>query len=128
MESRVQPVILSDMGWMNSPTLRLTLSENVLYLSQDCTVRCVSSCPSLCTVRVHTLVAIAVVVNSRWEVWTLPLFTFMRRGSFLVLLWLGVPFAGFTTFSFVFVLADVGGGKFCDLAFCHHVFPWQLTA
>lgn len=77
-ESRVQSIILSDMGWMNSPILRLTLSENVLCLSQDCTVRCVSGCPSLCTVRVHRLLVIVVVVNSCWEVWALPLFKFMR--------------------------------------------------
>lgn len=46
----------------------------------------------------------------------------MGLASFLVLLCLGVIFAGFYYFSLGFILVGIRGGKFCDLTLCHHVF------
>lgn len=70
------------------------------------------------------MVVIVVVVNSHLE--GLGSTTFQIHGTrlaaFLVLLWLGVLFAGFYYFSFVFILVGTGGGKFWGLTLCHHVF------
>lgn len=115
---------------MNSPALVFTLSGKFSPLSHDYTVRCVSNCPSHCSFRIHRRVVIVVVVSSHLECLGFNTFQICGMGlaSFLILLCLGVLFAGFCYSSFGFILVGVGGGEFCDLTLCHHALPWQLTA
>lgn len=113
---------------MNSSTLVFTLPGKFSPRSQDYTVRCVSNCPSHCSFRIHRMVVIVVVVSSHLEGLGFKAFQIYGMGlaSFLVLLRLGVLFAGFCSSFLGFIL--VGIGEFCDLTLCHHALPWQLTA